>query len=187
MGNEVPQEPLLFLKPPSSLIASGDAIVYPKLSQRVDFEGELGVVIGKRARNVKAADAAELHSRLHHRQRRDGARSAAQGRPVHARQRLRHILRRGPVHRSAKKKPILPRFRIRTLVDGEVKQDGSVTEMLFSVDAIIAYITAVMTLEPGDLIATGTPPGVGPIEPGSKVRVEIAGIGVLENAVVAES
>ena len=78
-------------------------------------------------------------------------------------------------------------FCIRTLVDGQVKQDGSVTDMLFSVDAIIAYITAVMTLEAGDLIATGTPPGVGPILPGSMVRVEIAGIGVLENAVVAEA
>ena len=78
-------------------------------------------------------------------------------------------------------------FRVRTLVDGDVKQDGSVADMLFSVETIVAYITAVMTLEPGDLIATGTPPGVGAIQPGSRVTVEIPGIGVLQNAVIAES
>jgi 2-keto-4-pentenoate hydratase/2-oxohepta-3-ene-1,7-dioic acid hydratase in catechol pathway len=75
-------------------------------------------------------------------------------------------------------------LRIRTLLDGEVKQDGSVMDMIFPLDAIIAYITAFMTLEPGDLIATGTPPGVGPMMPGSTVRVEIEGIGVLENPVI---
>lgn len=185
LGNEVPPEPLLFLKPPSSLIASGDAIVYPKLSQRVDFEGELGVVIGRRARHVEPADAADhilgytILNDVTARdlQRKDGQFTRGKG--------FDTFCAVGPC--------MLPRqeadfasFRIRTLVDGQVKQDGSVTEMLFGVDAIIAYITAVMTLEPGDLIATGTPPGVGPIVPGSKVTVEIAGIGVLENAVVAE-
>jgi 2-keto-4-pentenoate hydratase/2-oxohepta-3-ene-1,7-dioic acid hydratase in catechol pathway len=186
LGNEVPQEPLLFLKPPSSLIASGDAIVYPKLSQRVDFEGELGVVIGKRARNVKADDAADYilgytivnDVTARDLQRKDGQFTRGKG--------FDTFCAVGPCI-VPKEAANFAAFRIRTLVNGEVKQDGSVTEMLFSVDAIIAYITAVMTLEPGDLIATGTPPGVGPIEPGSKVRVEIAGIGVLENAVVAES
>src|SRR5271155_3455380 len=186
LGNEVPQEPLLFLKPPSSLIASGDAIVYPKLSQRVDFEGELGVVIGKRARKVSAGQAADYilgytivnDVTARDLQRKDGQFTRGKG--------FDTFCAVGPA--------ILPRdeadfasFRVRTLVNGDVKQDGSVTEMIFSVGAIIAYISAVMTLEPGDLIATGTPPGVGPIEPGSVVRVEIAGIGVLENAVVAES
>ncbi len=186
LGNEVPPEPLLFLKPPSSLIASGDAIVYPRLSQRVDFEGELGVVIGKRARHLKPADVREhilgytVVNDLTARdlQRKDGQFTRGKG--------FDTFCAVGPC--------IVPEaeadfasFRIRTLVDGQVKQDGSVTDMLFSVDAIIAYITAVMTLEAGDLIATGTPPGVGPILPGSMVRVEIAGIGVLENAVVAEA
>ncbi len=186
LGNEVPQEPLLFLKPPSSLIASGDAIVYPKLSQRVDFEGELGVVIGKRARNVKAADAGNFilgytivnDVTARDLQRKDGQFTRGKG--------FDTFCAVGPCI-VPKEEADFGAFRIRTLVNGDVKQDGSVTEMIFSVDAIIAYITAVMTLEPGDLIATGTPPGVGPIEPGSKVRVEIAGIGVLENAVVAES
>jgi 2-keto-4-pentenoate hydratase/2-oxohepta-3-ene-1,7-dioic acid hydratase in catechol pathway len=77
-------------------------------------------------------------------------------------------------------------FRVRTIVDGETKQDGSVKDMLFSVNDIIAYVTSFMTLEPGDLIATGTPPGVGPLQPGSTVKIDIAGLGVLENTVVAE-
>lgn len=186
LGNEVPPEPLLFLKPPSSLIASGDAIVYPKLSQRVDFEGELGVVIGRRARHVKPADAADYilgytivnDITARDLQRKDGQFTRGKG--------FDTFCAVGPCI-VPKEEADFASLRIRTLVDGQVKQDGSVTEMLFSVDAIIAYITAVMTLEPGDLIATGTPPGVGPIVPGSKVRIEIAGIGVLENAVVAEA
>lgn len=185
LGNEVPPEPLLFLKPPSSLIASGDAIVYPKLSQRVDFEGELGVVMAKRARHVKPADAGDYilgytivnDVTARDLQRKDGQFTRGKG--------FDTFCAVGPCI-VPKGEADFSSFRIRTLVDGQVKQDGSVTEMLFSVDAIIAYITAVMTLEPGDLIATGTPPGVGPIVPGSKVIVEIAGIGVLENAVVAE-
>ena len=186
LGNEVPPEPLLFLKPPSSLIASGDAIVYPKLSQRVDFEGELGVVIGKRARKLKPGEVRDhilgytIVNDITARdlQRKDGQFTRGKG--------FDTFCAVGPC--------ILPvaeadfaSFRVRTLVDGDVKQDGSVTDMLFSVETIIAYITAVMTLEPGDLIATGTPPGVGAILPGARVTVEIPGIGVLQNAVVAES
>ncbi|HMD47832.1 MAG TPA: fumarylacetoacetate hydrolase family protein [Bryobacteraceae bacterium] len=186
LGNEVPQEPLLFLKPPSSLIASGDAIVYPKLSQRVDFEGELGVVIGKRARKVQAAEADAYilgytivnDVTARDLQRKDGQFTRGKG--------FDTFCAAGPCLVPGEEADFAS-FRIRTLVNGAVKQDGSVADMIFSVGAIIAYVTAVMTLEPGDLIATGTPPGVGPIEPGSTVRIEIAGIGVLENAVVAES
>jgi 2-keto-4-pentenoate hydratase/2-oxohepta-3-ene-1,7-dioic acid hydratase in catechol pathway len=186
LGNEIPPEPLIFLKPPSSLIASGDAIVYPKLSQRVDFEGELGVVIGKRARHVAAADVRDYilgYTIVNDVTARDLQRKDVQ-------------FTRGKSFDSfcpvgpcivPKEQADFASFRIRTLVDGEVKQNGSVADMLFSVNAIIAYVTAVMTLEPGDLIATGTPPGVGPIAPGSKVTIEITGIGALENAVVAEA
>src|SRR5579871_6746608 len=186
LGNEVPAEPLIFLKPPSSLIATGDAIVYPKLSQRVDFEGELGVVIGQRAHKVPAAQAHDYilgytivnDVTARDLQRKDGQFTRGKG--------FDTFCAVGPCL-VPKDEADFASFRIRTLVNGEVKQDGSVAEMIFSVDAIIAYVTAVMTLEPGDLIATGTPPGVGPIEPGSVVRIEIAGIGVLENAVVAEA
>jgi 2-keto-4-pentenoate hydratase/2-oxohepta-3-ene-1,7-dioic acid hydratase in catechol pathway len=184
LGNEVPSEPLIFLKPPSSLIASGDAIVYPALSQRVDFEGELGVVIGRRARNVKAEDAAGFivgytcvnDVTARDLQRKDGQWTRGKG--------FDTFCAAGPCLAPAEEVDFAS-LRVRTLVDGVVKQDGSVGDMIFSLGAIIAFVTAFMTLEPGDIIATGTPPGVGPLTPGSIVRVEIDGIGVLENPVVA--
>lgn len=186
LGNEPPKEPLIFLKPPSSLIASGDAIVYPPLSQRVDFEGELGVVIGKRARNVKTAEASEYilgytcvnDVTARDLQKTDGQWARAKG--------FDTFCAVGPCL-LPKAEADFAAFRVRTLLDGVVKQDASVGEMIFSVDVIIAYITAFMTLEPGDLIATGTPSGVGPVQPGSKVQIEIPGIGWLENTVVAET
>jgi 2-keto-4-pentenoate hydratase/2-oxohepta-3-ene-1,7-dioic acid hydratase in catechol pathway len=186
MGNPVPEEPTIFLKPPSSLIASGDSIVYPKLSQRLDFEGELGVVIGRRARNVKSADAASYilgytcvnDATARDLQRKDGQWTRGKGYdtfcPV------------GPCL-VPREELDLASLRVRTFVDGEKKQDAPVSEMMFSVNDIIAYVSAFMTLEPGDLIATGTPSGVGPLQPGSKVRIEIEGIGVLENTVVPEA
>jgi 2-keto-4-pentenoate hydratase/2-oxohepta-3-ene-1,7-dioic acid hydratase in catechol pathway len=185
LGNEVPAEPTIFLKPPSSLIASGGVIVYPRLSQRLDYEGELGVVIGRRARNVKSSDAAgyilgytcvnDVTAR--DLQRKDGQWTRGKG--------FDTFCPVGPC--------IVPRdevdlagLRVRTFVDGEKKQDASITEMIFSVNDIIAYVSGFMTLEPGDLIATGTPSGVGPLQPGSQVRIEIDGVGVLENTVVLE-
>jgi len=155
------------------------------LSQRLDFEGELGVVIGQRARNVKSSDAAGFilgytcvnDVTARDLQRKDGQWTRGKGYdtfcPV------------GPC--------IVPRdevdldsLRVRTFLDGEKKQDASITEMMFSVGDIIAYISGFMTLEPGDLIATGTPAGVGPLQAGSRVRIEIDGIGVLENTVELE-
>lgn len=185
LGNEVPREPLLFLKPPSSLIGSGEAIVYPALSQRVDFEGELGVVIGRRARKIAARDASDYilgytcvnDVTARDLQRKDGQWTRGKG--------FDTFCAVGP-SLLPKEDADFASMRVRTLVNGEVKQDGALTDMLFSVDDIIAYITAFMTLEPGDLIATGTPPGVGPLEPGWKVQVEIEQIGVLENTVVKE-
>jgi 2-keto-4-pentenoate hydratase/2-oxohepta-3-ene-1,7-dioic acid hydratase in catechol pathway len=185
MGVDVPAEPTIFLKPPSSLIASGDAIVYPRLTQRLDYEGELGVVIGRRAHKVKSADAATYilgytpvnDVTARDLQRKDGQWTRGKGFdtfcPVGP-----YIVPCDEVN--------LKNLRVRTFVDGEMKQDAAIAEMIFSVDNIIAYVSAFMTLEPGDLIATGTPSGVGPLQPGSKVRVEIEGIGVLENAVIPE-
>lgn len=185
LGNEVPSEPLLFLKPPSSLIASGDAIIYPSLSQRVDFEGELGLIIGKRARRVARAEAAGFilgytvinDVTARDLQKKDGQFTRGKG--------FDTFCSVGPCMVT----PDAVKFedlRVRTLVDGSVRQDGSVRDLIFTLDVILEYITAVMTLEPGDLIATGTPPGVGPLTPGSSVRVEIEGIGAIENPVVAE-
>ena len=186
LGNEVPAEPLIFLKPPSSLIAAGDAIIYPRESQRVDFEGELGVVIGKRARRIRPQEANEYIAgytcvndvTARDLQKKDGQWTRGKG--------FDTFCAVGPCM-------MMPRevdfdsLRVRTLLDGVIKQDGSVRDMIFPVNAIISYVSSFFTLEPGDLIATGTPPGVGPMQPGSVVRVEIAGIGALENPVVQES
>lgn len=183
LGNEAPSEPLIFLKPPSSLIASGDAIVYPSISQRVDFEGELGIVIGERARNVQREKAAEYvlgytivnDVTARDLQKKDGQWTRGKG--------FDTFCAVGPCLVSPDEVSF-PSLRVRTLVDGVVKQDGSVLDMIFTPDVIIEYITSFMTLEPGDLIATGTPPGVGPLTPGCTVRIEINGIGVLENPVI---
>jgi 2-keto-4-pentenoate hydratase/2-oxohepta-3-ene-1,7-dioic acid hydratase in catechol pathway len=183
LGNEVPGEPLIFLKPPSSLIADGEAIVYPLSSQRVDYEGELGVIIGRRARNLTAAEADDYvfgytcinDVTARDLQKKDGQWTRGKGFdtfcPVGP-----HIVRREDV--------VFEDLRVRTLLDDQVKQDAPVTDMIFSVGAIISFITQFMTLEPGDLIATGTPSGVGPMQPGCTVSVEIQGIGVLRNHVI---
>ena len=183
LNNPVPAEPLIFFKPPSSLIGPGDSIVYPPLSQSVHYEGELGVVIGRRARNVKASEAEEYilgytcvnDVTARDLQKKDTQWARAKG--------FDTFCPVGPW--------IVPRasadpqaFRVRTCLDGELKQDGAVSDMIFPIPVIIEHITAFMTLEPGDLVATGTPPGVGPMLPGSTVRVEIEGIGALENPVV---
>ena len=186
LGNPVPVEPLLFYKPVSSLIATGDDIVYPSISQQVSYEGELGLVIGRKTRNVSADEAMgyifgytvinDITAR--DLQKKDGQWARAKGCdtfcPV------------GPciVPRQEVDFPVL---RIRSWVNGEAKQDGSVNDMIFSPGAIIAYISQYLTLEPGDLIATGTPPGVGTVRPGDRIRVEIEGIGAIENTVIASA
>jgi 2-keto-4-pentenoate hydratase/2-oxohepta-3-ene-1,7-dioic acid hydratase in catechol pathway len=182
-GNEVPPEPLIFLKPPSSLIASGDEIIYPALSQRVDFEGELGVVIGRRARSVGTEEAMEYvlgytcvnDVTARDLQRKDGQWTRGKG--------FDTFCPVGPWI-VGREDIALENVRVRTYLNGELKQDGAVRDMLFSVSAIISFVSEFMTLEPGDLIATGTPPGVGPMPPGSNVHVEIEGIGALRNTVV---
>ena len=183
LGNPVPAEPLIFLKPPTTVIGPGDDIVYLPASAHISYEGELGVVIGKRAKNVRQEDADQYvlgytcvnDVTARDLQKKDGQWARAKGfdtscpvGPV--------IVRREDIARDD--------LRIRTYVDGELRQDGVVSDMIFSVDAIICHISQFMTLEAGDLIATGTPAGVGAIQPGSVVKVEIEGIGVLENRLI---
>jgi 2-keto-4-pentenoate hydratase/2-oxohepta-3-ene-1,7-dioic acid hydratase in catechol pathway len=183
LGNEVPAEPLLFLKPPSSLIAHEDAIVYPGISQNVHFEGELGVVIGKQARHVRPESALEYvagYTCLNDVTARDIQRKDIQftrGKGFDT------FCAVGP-YLVPRDEVQLNSLRVVTRLDGEVKQEGAVTDMIFPVDAIIAFVTACMTLEPGDLIATGTPSGVGPMQPGQTVEVEISGIGLLRNPII---
>jgi 2-keto-4-pentenoate hydratase/2-oxohepta-3-ene-1,7-dioic acid hydratase in catechol pathway len=183
LGNEVPKEPLIFLKPPSSLIGNGEAILYPTISERVDFEGELGVVIGKRARHVKAADARDYilgytcvnDITARDLQRKDGQWTRGKGCDT--------FCAVGP--RMVPRDELdFSKLRVRTSLNGAIKQDAPVTDMIFSVDVIIEYVTQFMTLEPGDLVATGTPPGVGPMQPGDTVQIDIEGIGILQNPVI---
>ena len=182
LGNDVPAEPLIFFKPPSSLIGEGDDIVMPAASERVDFEGEIGVIIGTKARNVSREDAWDYVESVvpvndvtaRDLQAMDDQWARAKGFdtfcPVGT-----------PVPLSEVDRDALA---VTTRVNGEVRQHGVVADMAFDVPAIIEYVTAIMTLEPGDLIATGTPDGIGPLAPGDEVEIEVAGVGSVRNPVV---
>jgi 2-keto-4-pentenoate hydratase/2-oxohepta-3-ene-1,7-dioic acid hydratase in catechol pathway len=180
LGNEAPSEPNIFLKPPSALLSHEGKIVRPPQSQRVDFEGELAMVIGKRARNVKAD------------RWRDFVRGFTCANDVTARD-----LQKKDVQFTRGKGfdtfcPLGPHIETEldpadlslvTRVNGEVKQNGRTSQLIFPCAFIIEFITSVMTLEPGDVILTGTPAGVGPLQSGDTVEVEIQGIGTLRNHV----
>lgn len=181
LGNEVPERPLLFLKPPSSLIGDGEAIILPPQSSRVEHEGEIGVVIGVRAKHVAEAEALAAvagYVALNDVTARDlqkldvqftrakgfdtfcavGAAAAASGIDWRA---LEVICR----------------------VNGSLRQHGKASDMAFGIPTLIAFITSVMTLEPGDIVATGTPEGVGPLVKGDVVEVELPGIARVSNPV----
>lgn len=183
LGNEVPAEPLIFLKPPSSLIAHRDNIVYPPISQRVDYEGELGLVIGRRASRVPRAAAMDCifgytcvnDITARDLQKKDGQWTRGKG--------FDTFCSVGPWV-VPKEDVEFGEIRVRTFLDNEKRQEGSVRDMIFDPGRIIEYVTEFMTLEPGDLIATGTPAGVGPMQPGSVVRVVVDGVGALENPVM---
>ncbi len=180
-GNDVPAEPLLFLKPNTSVIGPGDAIVRPPQSQRTEFEGELAVVIGRIAKNVPAEKAHEYvlgytignDVTARDLQRSDGQWSRAKG--------FDSFCPLGPAIET----DFDPAgaARLTTRVNGEVRQDAPLTDMVFSVPDIIAYASAAFTLLPGDVILTGTPAGVGEIRAGDVVEVEITGLGILRNTV----
>ncbi len=182
VGINVPQEPVYFLKPPSSIIAHGENIVYPAhLSQRVDYEGELAVVIGKRGRGVAPREARDYI--LGYSCANDvTARDLQQMDPQWTRAKgFDTFCPLGPVIATDVDPSDLT---IRTRLNGEVRQEASTSEKVFSVEQLISYISRVMTLEAGDVILTGTPAGVGELKPGNRVEVEIEGIGTLTNTVV---
>jgi 2-keto-4-pentenoate hydratase/2-oxohepta-3-ene-1,7-dioic acid hydratase in catechol pathway len=181
-GAEVPAEPLIFLKPPSAVIGPQQAIVYPeRLSQHVDHEAELVVVIGRRARRVRRVEALAYvlgytcanDVTARDLQQRDGQWARSKGFDTFC-----------PLGPWIVTDLNITDTAVRCRVNTELRQDGRTSDMVFGVDELIAYASAVMTLEPGDLILTGTPAGVGPMLPGDRVAVEIEGIGVLENEVV---
>ncbi|HLU69002.1 MAG TPA: fumarylacetoacetate hydrolase family protein [Kofleriaceae bacterium] len=181
MGKEIPSEPVLFLKAPSALIASGEPIPRPRGFARVDHEGELALVIGRRARRVPASRALEYvlgytcldDVTVRDLQKRDGQWTRAKG--------FDGFCPLGPRIVSGLDPSDL---RIVTRVNGEVRQDGRTSDLIFPVATVIEFVTRTMTLEPGDVISTGTPAGVGNLNPGDRVEVEIDGVGVLANPVI---
>lgn len=183
MGTPLPSEPLLFLKPPTTVIAAEAEIFYPPQSERVDYEGELALVIGDR---VQYCTPEEAHSKIwgytiandvtaRDLQKKDGQWTRAKG--------FDTFCPLGPwvvreINSSAK---------LQTVLNDKPVQSASIDDMVFPPDVLVSYISQVMTLLPGDVILTGTPEGVGPMQIGDRVRVEIEGIGFLENSVSARS
>jgi 2-keto-4-pentenoate hydratase/2-oxohepta-3-ene-1,7-dioic acid hydratase in catechol pathway len=180
LGNELPKWPLLFFKPPSSLIGDGDVIVMPAVSQQVEYEAEVGVVIGKRARKVRQSDAM-AHVRgftcandvtCRDLQKTDGQWARAKG--------FDTFCAVGPVVAGMDHWGGL---EVIGRLNGVERQRAPVSDMIFSIPVLIEYISHIMTLEPDDLILTGTPEGVGKLHAGDVVEVEIPGIGILRNSV----
>jgi 2-keto-4-pentenoate hydratase/2-oxohepta-3-ene-1,7-dioic acid hydratase in catechol pathway len=182
MGKGIPEEPLMFLKPTTAMIPDGGIILRPGGYERVDYEGELGVVIGRRAQRVSRDQALSVVDgftivndvTVRDLQKKDGQWTRAKGFDTFA--------------------PIGPRIvagldpsnlRIATTVNGQIKQDSSTSDLIFDVPTLIAFVTLHMTLEPGDIISTGTPAGVGNLTVGDVVEVTIEGIGTLRNTVAA--
>lgn len=183
LGNAVPEEPLIFIKPVTAVIGPGDPIVVPSGVGRVDYEGELGVVIRRKARHISETEAAQVilgytcvnDVTAREIQKKENKFGRAKGYDSFCPVGPWLVTGISPLNR-----------RIRTYVNGDVRQDGDTRDMLHGVWALISFISRIMTLMPGDVIATGTPKGVGPIVPGDTVEVEIEGVGVLSNPVVAE-
>ena len=177
-GNVAPEEPLLFLKPNTSVIGPNDAIVRPPQSERTDFEGELAVVIGKVTKNVPAERVLDhvfgytIANDVTARdlQKSDGQWSRAKGFDTFC-----------PLGPAIETDFDPSGARLVTRLNGETKQDAPLTDMVHSVADIIAYASAAFTLLPGDVVLTGTPAGVGPFEAGDVVEVEISGLGILRN------
>jgi len=184
MGNDVPAEPLIFLKPPSSVIRDGEPIVLPRQSSQVEHEGEIGVVIGKRLRRVNSAEArSAIHSILaandvtaRDLQRSDSQWTRAKGFDTFC-----------PMGSPANPPADLSTLTVVTRVNGQERQRGSAADMVFSIPDVLAYISNVMTLEPGDLVLTGSPAGVGKLLPGDEVEVEVLGVSRVRNPVKTDA
>ena len=178
----VPPEPLIFLKPPSSVIGPGQAIELPALSGQVEHEGELAVVIGRPGRRIPEAAALE-HVAGYTAANDVTARDLQRGDPQWTRGKgFDTFCALGPWIETALD---LEGARLTCAVNDELRQQGSPAEMVFSVPRLVAFISEVMTLETGDVILTGTPAGVGPLAPGDVVTVVIEGLGALTNPVVS--
>ena len=183
LGNEVPKVPLIFMKPPSSIISNGETIFLPPQSTQVEHEAELVIVIGKRGRHVTAENARKIilgytvgnDVTARDLQKSDGQWTRAKG--------FDTFCPFGPwIDTEFDPSDAVVTCR----VNGQMRQMASTRDMVFNVGVLIAYITSIMTLEPGDLIFTGTPAGVGELKDGDEVSVEIEGLGIIKNKVKAE-
>ena len=185
MGGEVPAEPMMFLKPNTSVVGPGDPIYYPPQSERVDYEGELAIVIGRICRDVPAEQATDVifgytianDVTARDLQKRDVQFTRAKG--------FDSFCPLGPwIETDLDPHDFTVGRTVQTWLHGDLKQDGNTKDMVFDVPSLVAYVSSVMTLLPGDVILTGTPEGVGPMNAGDEVEISIQGIGNLSNKVV---
>jgi 2-keto-4-pentenoate hydratase/2-oxohepta-3-ene-1,7-dioic acid hydratase in catechol pathway len=185
LGNEVPAEPLIFFKPISSLLAPGATVRMPRVSERIDFEGELVVLIGRRASRLKSDADWRSYVRAYtiandvtarDLQKKDGQWTRAKG--------FDTFCPVGPILSDE----VDPEsgLIVETRVNGELRQHGTTADFIFPIPQLLAYITAAITLEPGDLLLTGTPAGVAPLAPGDRVEVSVTGLDTLANCFAAE-
>ncbi len=181
LGNPVPAEPLLFLKPPSAIIGPQQAITYPEMSQRVDYEGELAVIIKKKARNLPEnfpwQDYIFGYTCFNDITARDLQLKDVQF------TRAKSFDTFAPIGPCIATKLDPEAIQLKTFLNGKLVQSGNTRNMIFKIPFIVRYVSRIMTLEPGDVIATGTPAGVGPMNPGDRIDVQIEGIGTLSNFV----
>jgi 2-keto-4-pentenoate hydratase/2-oxohepta-3-ene-1,7-dioic acid hydratase in catechol pathway len=182
LGNDVPAEPLLFLKPPSSLIGTGETIRLPTVSRQVEYEGEIGLVLARRLRGATAVETRDAIGSIvaaNDVTARDLQKSDSQWTRAKGFDTFCCVGPNGPVPAD------LSALSVTTRVNGTVRQRGSASQMLFDIPTLLAYISRIMTLEPGDLVLTGTPEGVGTLAAGDVVEVEIDGVSRVSNPVTA--
>ena len=184
MGGQVPDEPMVFLKPNTAVIGPDDTIRYPRQSSEVHYEGELAVVVGRIAKDVPAEKATDVifgytisnDVTARDLQRKDGRFSRAKG--------FDTFCPLGPwIETDLDPQDFADGRRVRTYLNGDVVQDGSTADMVYDIPTLVAHISAMMTLLPGDVILTGTPAGVGPMNPDDEVEITIDGLGSLTNKV----
>ena len=184
LGNDVPREPLIFLKPPSSIIRSGESIVLPTASKQVEYEGEIGVLVGKRltrARTLEARAAIQGILAANDVTARDLQKSDSQWTRAKG---FDTFCALGEVEPAPDD---LSSLTVTTRVNGTVRQQGNASDMVFDIPAILVFISGIMTLEPGDLVLTGTPEGVGTLAVGDVVEVEIPGVSRVSNPVAGNA
>jgi 2-keto-4-pentenoate hydratase/2-oxohepta-3-ene-1,7-dioic acid hydratase in catechol pathway len=185
VGMPVPEEPIIFFKPPSSVVRHRDPIVLPEMSDRVDFEGELALIVGRPCRNVPAEEIAQYvfgyacgnDVTARDLQQKDGQFGRSKG--------FDSFCPIGPWIETEVREP--RDLALQTFVNGEIRQDSRTSDMIFDPFEALSFCSRVMSLTPGDVLLTGTPPGIGPLAAGDEVAVDIENVGRLENPVVAEA